>query len=354
MSRLLKFAAMYIHQHTCISAQETFENINLCIVHNPVDNKLLAKEPVYKGIPPGILRRMGKAVRMGVGAALPIIKSHRTIDGIIIGTANGGMEDCIKFLNQIIDYEEGMLTPGNFVQSTPNAIAAQMGLMAANKGYNITHVHRGLSFENALLDTAMMLKTNPGASYLVGAVDEISAYNYNIDYLDGWYKRELKPGISLYDTGSPGSIAGEGAAMFLVNSNSKNAQAQILDIQTIHTTDHAVLKDILREMLHKNALHTGDIDLLISGENGDNRLLKYYTEITGIFSSTTAVARYKHLSGEFPTSSAIATWLACGSSLPAHLFQSGYTGATAKNIMIYNNYKGSQHSFILIGKSFGS
>ena len=68
------------------------------------------------------------------------------------------MEDCIKFLNQIIDYEEGLLTPGNFVQSTPNAIAAQLGLMTANKGYNITHVHRGLSFENALLDTILMLR----------------------------------------------------------------------------------------------------------------------------------------------------------------------------------------------------
>lgn len=354
MIRFLKFAAMYIHQHTCISAQETFENINLDTVHHPVDNKLVAKEPAYKGIPPGILRRMGKAVRMGVGAALPIVKNHQNIDGIIIGTANGGMEDCIKFLNQIIDYEEGMLTPGNFVQSTPNAIAAQMGLMAANKGYNITHVHRGLSFENALLDAIMMLKTNPEASYLVGGVDEISAYNYNIDYLDGWYKSGLQPGSNLYDTHNPGSIAGEGAAMFLVSNNNKNAIAQVLDLQTIHTTDQAALKDILLKMLQKNALNTGDIDLFISGENGDSRLLKYYTEVAGVFSNGTAAARYKHLSGEFPTSSAIATWLACTGNLPAHLFKSGYTGAAAKYILIYNNYKGIQHGFILIGKSFQS
>src|SRR5690606_9142933 len=136
-----------------------------------------------------------------------------SIDGIIIGTANGGMEDCIKFLNQIIDYEEGMLTPGNFVQSTPNAIAAQMGLLGKNKGYNITHVHRGLAFENALLDAMMTIRENPGNNYLLRAVDEISAYRYNIDLLDGCFKKENITNADLYDTGSPGTIAGEGAAM---------------------------------------------------------------------------------------------------------------------------------------------
>jgi hypothetical protein len=294
---------------------------------------------------------MGKAVRMGVGAALPIVKKHPDIDGIIIGTANGGMEDCIKFLNQIIDYEEGMLTPGNFVQSTPNAIAAQLGLMTANKGYNITHVHRGLSFENALLDAMMMLDTHSGAGYLVGAVDEISTYNYNIDYLDGWYKSRLQPGISLYDSDTAGSIAGEGAAMFLFSNNSKNAIAQIVDVQTIHTTDGVTLKEKLLQILRKNALGIRDIDLLISGENGDNRLLKYYTEIESIFSDATAVIRYKHLSGEFPTSSAVGAWLACNAdNLPSHMFKSRHTKISTGNILIYNNYKGVQHAFILISK----
>ena len=116
---------LYIHQHTCISPQQAFNDVNIETLKESAENKLKAIEPVYEGIPPGILRRMGKAVRMGVGAAVPLLKTNTAIDGIIIGTANGGMEDCIKFLNQIIDYDEGLLTPGNFVQSTPNAIAAQ-------------------------------------------------------------------------------------------------------------------------------------------------------------------------------------------------------------------------------------
>src|SRR5271154_6915768 len=145
----------YIHHINCISPQKTFSDIDIENINAPVENKLLVVEPSYEGIPLGILRRMGKAVRIGVGAALQIVKQNP--DGIIIGTANGGMEDCIKFLNQIIDYNEGMLAPGNFVQSTTNAVASQLGLMSANKGYNITHVHRALAFENAMTDTQLML-----------------------------------------------------------------------------------------------------------------------------------------------------------------------------------------------------
>ncbi|MBS1974279.1 MAG: beta-ketoacyl synthase chain length factor, partial [Bacteroidetes bacterium] len=170
----------YIHDIACISPQKTFSEIDIEHLNCPVGGKLPAIEPAYEGIPLNILRRMGKAVRMGVGAALTIAKQNA--QGIIIGTANGGMEDCIRFLNQVIDYNEGVLTPTNFVQSTANAIASQIGLLTSNRGYNCTHVHRGLAFENAVLDTAMLLSENPSHRYLLGGIDEISAYNYNIEF----------------------------------------------------------------------------------------------------------------------------------------------------------------------------
>src|SRR5947199_9689893 len=125
---------------------------------------LYIKEPEYPGIPPGVKRRMGKSVRMAVGAALPVLEKFPKPDGIIIATANGGMEDCIKFLNQIIEFNEGLLTPGSFVQSTSNAAAAQIALLTKNHHYNITHVHRGLAFESALMDIMMSLKEVPDAT----------------------------------------------------------------------------------------------------------------------------------------------------------------------------------------------
>lgn len=343
---------MYIHQHTCISAQDTFGNINTDKLYTPVDGKLLAREPQYDGIPPGILRRMGKAVRMGIGAAIPIVKSQPDFDGIILGTANGGMEDCIKFLNQIIDYEEGMLTPGNFVQSTPNAIAAQLGLMTTNKGYNITHVHRGLSFENALLDAMMMLQANPAASYIVGAVDEISDYNYNIDFLAGWYKNSFQSDENLFGNNTTGSIAGEGSAMFLMNNQAQDAIAELKAVQTLHTRDEHEVKVFIEAFIKKYLASASDIDVLVTGENGDSRSLKYYHIAESIFANTTSIARYKHLTGEFPTSSALALWLTCAMQKIdfSQLMKKGTIQSNAKNFLIYNNYKITQHSCMLVQK----
>lgn len=339
---------MYIHHYSCISPQQTFGNADVECLHKSKDNKLTAKEPAYPDIPPGILRRMGKAVRMGIGAAIPVIKQQPFIEGIIIGTANGGMEDCIKFLNQIIDYNEGLLAPGNFVQSTPNAIAAQMGLMHKNKGYNITHVHRGLAFENALLDALMMTGEKPGSYYLLGAVDEISAYNYNIDLLDGCFKQEDISGKDLYASLSRGTIAGEGAAMFMISDTAHNAVAAIEAVQTIHTTDEQEVRHALQQFIQHHLPAGEKADLLISGENGDDRLLKYYTAAESLFDEHTAIARFKHMCGEYATASSIALWLACYGQLPRHTIKRGTQEGHFRNIIIYNNYRGIQHGFILI------
>jgi len=342
----------HIHKANCISPQESFQQINLETLHDPVGKKMLSVEPGYENIPLGILRRMGRAVRIGVGTAIPIIKETAAADGIIIGTANGGMEDCIKFLNQIIQYEEGQLTPGNFVQSTTNAIAAQLGILNSNRSYNITHVHRGLSFENAAIDAAMQLVENKTNSYLLGAVDEISAYNFNIEYLGDWYKDEDVLASELYTGDTKGSIAGEGAAMFLVNKNKEDAIATMQAIHMLHTENEVLVAQQLRHFIETHLPAGEKIDLLLSGENGDNRILKYYTAAEKLMDEDVAIARFKHMTGEFTTASSIATWLATyilqQQQMPAHMTKRAGHSSTYKNILIYNNYRGAQHGFMLI------
>ena len=184
-------------------------------------NIFTAFEPSYsETIPSSLLRRMGKAVRMGIGTALPLIERNEKLDGIVIGTANGGLENCINFLNQIIDYDEGTLTPTHFVQSTPNALAGQLALMSKNTGYNVTHVNGPLAFENALLDAMMFLEgEKSNTSLLLGAVEEISTYNYNIDLLAGRYKEECVSNDKLIETNTIGSVCGEGSTMFVVTND---------------------------------------------------------------------------------------------------------------------------------------
>lgn len=340
---------MYIHYHNCIFPQQTALPGGLDTLLPADGNQLKAIEPSYDGVPPGLLRRMGKAVRMGTGTALPLLKDLRP-DGIIIGTANGGMEDCIRFLNQIIDYDEGMLTPGNFVQSTPNAIAGQLGLMTRNQCYNITHVHRGLSFEQALLDAAMLSMEHPHRNYLVGAVDEIADYNYNIDLLGGWYKKHPQQNKDLYEANSPGSIAGEGAVMLVVNGQPEEAVARLRAIRSWHSTNADDARTNIEAFLQQYT--DGNIPLLITGENGDNRLLPYYKTCEKLLPGS-AVGRFKHMSGEYPTAAGIALWLTCrlfeGEALPHHFYKKGKEN-TAGPVLIYNTYKGEQHSLILLSK----
>lgn len=340
----------YIHRYACISPQQTFGNVDIEQLHEAVDNKLLAIEPTPEGIPPGILRRMGRAIRMGLTSAMSVIQKI-SVDGIIIGTSKGGMEDCIKFLNQIMDYEEGILTPTNFVQSTPNATAGQLGLLTKNKCYNITHVHRGLAFENAVLDAAMQVKTHPGSNYLVGSVEEISDYNYNIEWLGGWYKKESISNKDLYMYNSTGSMAGEGAAMFLVNNIAENAAAKLNAVKLFHTKDEALIKKELLQLIEEY----GQPDLFITGENGDIRDNHYYEACEAVVDNNVPVVRYKHMSGEYPTSTSMATWLAShllnSSSTPTHIYKKNNTvKRDIKNIFIYNTYKGMQHGFLVISK----
>ncbi len=345
---------LFIHQTTCISPQQTFpeKDINLEYLYESSDNKLKARDPGYENIPANQLRKMGKSVRLGMGAALPLIPKDPK--GIIIGTANAGMEESIEFMKQIIDHNEGILSPGTFVQSTPNTIASQISLYSGNKGYNITHVHAGMAFENALLDTAMLIKENPLNTYLVGGVDEIGTKNHNIDRLQSWYKKELVSNIHLYEADSPGSIAGEGAAMFLVNGNKTNAMARFKALTTLYSEDEDIVAGRMQWFLD-DQLRTGEnIDLLLTGENGDDRLLKFFSACESIMDNETTVARFKHMCGEYPTASSFALWIACqvltNQALPQHMIKKGSIKKEYKNLLIYNNYKGMQHSFMLVSK----
>jgi len=360
---------LYIHHTTCISPQpnDLIGSLELsALTAGPVDGAYRVVEPAYPGIAPNVLRRMSKAVRMGVGAAASLIREER-IDGILIGTGNGGMEESVKFLRQIVDYAEGALAPGHFVQSIPNAIASQIGLSSHNRGYNSTYVHRGLGFEHALIDAVMLIREHEGARYLVGGVDELSGYHYQIELADGWYKTSLIPGRSLYDYDSPGSIAGEGAALFVVSGDPAGALAAVRGLETFDSTDEKVVAKRLSTFLQRHLSVGSWPALLFSGENGDNRALPFYKACEAaldpvnldravnpvnldpaalhravdpaISYPAVPVVRYKHLCGEYATASAFAVWLALqlkpAQQLPQYL-------------LFYNNHKLTQHSFILL------
>jgi hypothetical protein len=342
----------YFHESICISPQSSYPEADLTQIRQSVNNLLNVTEPDYPGIPAGVKRRMGKSVRMAVGAALPLLQKYPLPDGMIIATANGGMEDCIKFLNQIIEYNEGLLTPGSFVQSTSNAAAAQIALVTKNHQYNITHVHRGVAFENALMDTVMLLKEYPDRGYLLGCTDEISAYNYNIDNLAGWFRKVPVLNTGLFAGSFNGTIPGEGSFMVWMNNQREGATASLDAVRTIHTEDPVMIVNVLKKFLSENFAPGEMPDLLLTGENGDQRLLKYYEAVESVFTESVPVARFKHLCGEYCTATSFACWLSiqvmADGNIPPLLLKKNIPAKPVRRILIYNNYRGAQHAFILI------
>lgn len=346
---------MFIKDSVCISPQNTFPSAfkeGDFREHN--GNKYFAMEPAYDElISAGALRRMGKAIRMGVAAGSHLLKNHPPVDGIIIGTANGGLEDCIKFLNQIVDYQEGTLTPTNFVQSTPNAVAGQLAMGYQNTCYNITHAHDGLSFENALIDAALLFDQNEARSLLVGALEEISEYNYNIDRISDFFKDEMTSSLNLLASKTKGTVSGEGAVMFLLEpQQSTSDQIRIRNLTTIaHADSHAVTTEMERFLADSN-ISTDQIDALLLGYNGDVTADIGYDKFRSYFPKETSVFSFKNACGEYPTATSFAAWL--GAQIlakkwtPSEIELSKPKEKKIGNILIYNQNRNIQHSFILL------
>jgi hypothetical protein len=126
----------------------------------------------------------------------------------------------------------------------------------------------------------------------------------------------------------------------------------VQDIKTLHTRDVARVATELRAFLTKNEKQMARTSLLISGENGDERVQKYYSACEEVLGPNIPVARYKHISGEYGTANSFALWLATrilqGHPLPAHFYKHAAPVSPVSSILIYNNYKGLQHSFILV------
>jgi hypothetical protein len=342
----------YFHFPVCISPQISFPEVDLSQIRESKNNLLEVIEPAYPGIPAAAMRRMGKSVRMAVGAALPILEKFPQPDGIMIATANGGMEDCIKFLNQIVEYNEGLLTPANFVQSTSNAGAAQIALATKNHNYNITHVHRGLAFENALMDTMMLLKENTDAGYLLGSTDVISAYNYNIDRNAGCFRDEPILNTHLFQSKAKGTIPGEGSFMVLMNNQQVGASAELIAVKTIHSRDPQVVLKSLEKFISEQFMPGEWPDLLLTGEDGDERLSLFYDNVETFMNESVQVARFKHFCGDYCTASSFACWLAIqifeSGEVPVLLIKKAGKNKPIKRILIYNNFRGAQHAFILV------
>lgn len=348
---------MYIRATGNISPQKTFGHQPLVDAVAYTGNRLACIEPDYKDfIDPKQIRRMSRIIRMGVAAAMECLQEAgvKAPDAIVTGTAYGCLEDTNSFLSKMVEFNEELLTPTSFIQSTHNTIGAQIGLMLQCNNYNNAFVHRGFSFESALLDGIMLLKEKDATNVLVGAIDEITNTSHTILNRLGLYKQEPVSNLEIFKTKTKGTIAGEGASFFLIaHEPSATDYAKLDGLHTFYKPEGITeIEKQITSFLERHSVSITDIDLIITGKNGDAGEDKIYEQLEQTVFNAKDTINYKHLSGEYPTAAAFAMWLAAVTIKAGKLSPAlNYTVSPDKKIdrvLIYNHYQGIHHSLSLL------
>lgn len=318
---------MYIHSLSAVNAQ--YNRQGEAGVRSPENGRLIALEPDYKVYIPdaGLRRRMSRMVRMGVASALDCLGKvdKEQIGGIITSTGLGCLGDTEKFMNSLLDNQERLLNPTAFIQSTFNTIGAQIALWCKNHHYNMTYVHRGISFESALLDARLLFAEEEARQVLVGAVDELTETAFRIMQRMGFWRH---------------IPAGEGAHFFVLGKEASEAsRVMIRGVQTFPflSSEHEIQKRLTR-FLAEQECRPGDIDVLLHG--GACPL---------VGSSACNRIDFKQYCGEYPTASAFAVWL--GYNLLQGTGWGNIQPAQPGKVLIFNNYRNVSHSAILMEKA---
>ena len=108
------------------------------------------------------------------------------------------------------------------------------------------------------------------------------------------------------------------------------------------------------DFLKLNALQISDIDAVVLGYNGDIETDVFYKNIAENCFKNTQQVYYKHLSGEYNTASAFGLWVGAKivktQQIPEIIKVNHLEKTDYKTILLYNQYKGIDHSFTLISK----
>jgi 3-oxoacyl-(acyl-carrier-protein) synthase len=306
---------LYITGTGCISPQRTFDNsVFLPEVKTYTVNRMacIDADDYTKFFDAGSIRRMGRLMKYGTAAGLIALNDAgvKVPGAITTGTGLGLPEISQKFLRSLIEAGETIVSPTAFIQSTHNTVSSNIALLCGCYAHNNTFSHKGFSFESALAD-AFLLATEGIDNILVGAYDEVSDYKYAAMRKTTELRTEPCTSVELY-TDRRGIIAGEGAAFFVLGKHkTDNTYGQLLGNKIFYKPASAdVALENISVLLAAHDLTISGVDVLLTGMNGHAVDDAFTQQVADVFEASTTIAAYKHLCGEYMTSSAFATWVA--------------------------------------------
>jgi len=306
---------MYIKAASAISPQHSYGEAPLLepVMSSDAGCLFIVDQDYRKYISPVAIRRMSKLLKMSITAGMKCLDDAGVQpDAIITGTGKGSVSDMEHFLQDMINLKEEALNPTYFIQSTYNSVNGWLALQTKCTSYNQTFVNRGLSFELALLDAQLSInEAGDIHNILVGGFDELTEQFYHVKKKVGYWKQEQINSCDLLNhNNTPGTIGGEGASFFVLSNDNNGAVTAIKDIQLLYKPGAKEMQAAITSFLERNSIGIDNIDVLLSGMNGNAKLQPVVDSVLNMLPAATAVAAFKHLSGDFDTASGFGLWMA--------------------------------------------
>jgi len=347
--------SIYIQSATQISAQVPLSDAWFDAPLYHTEKKKLSNEPSFAGyLTPIMSRRMCNLLKRAiVTSRLTLQKAAIEIpDAIICGTGLGCIENTERFLYSIWENEEQFLQPTYFMQSTHNIISSSIAIDIKCHGYNNTFVHRGTSFENALLDALIQFKYQKIRSALVGGFDELTSdYYIFFDRIGIWDFSKSDPSLP-----KTMCFAGEAAvSMLLQTERNEQTLCELNGVELIYRPSIAQIRESLHSLLTRTDCELSDIDAVVVGTNSNPANDAVYEDVVPQLLGKLPVIQYKHLFGQSFTSPALGTYVAAfclyKQMIPAHLLTGSEENITGpKRILLYNHYQNKSHSLVLLSR----
>ena len=347
--------ALYIKGIGCISPQLTSDNsVFLPEIKKYAGDRMKCVDPDYAPFfDAGSLRRMSRVVKFSAAAALIAIKDSgiTQLDAITTGTGNGLLENSEKFLKSMVESTGPVLSPTAFIQSTHNTVGAVIALITGTNAHNNTFSNKGFSFESALIDARLLIAE--GATHvLAGAHDEISELTFAVMEKLNVFRQNNEGDVATYEKGNDGIVAGEGAAFFILSPIIGEGDYGVLVDNAIffNPENIAEIKQRITQFLQHNKVKLQDIDVVISGLNGDTKSDSVSKELNHSFFSEQTIVLFKHLCGEYMTASSFGFWLAAKILMAQQVPQEVILKDRQRKpgyILLYNTFQ-KEHSIMLL------
>lgn len=319
------------------------------------------------------IRRLGRLQVMSLLAAKKALLSAEggAETGVYVGTGLGSLGETAAFLENMIQQEENFPKPANFINSVHNAAGSSLALEFSLKGENITVAHRDISFDAALWHAISGLKRGRVKRAVVCGADELNYYHVHAGSAKGLWKTEGYPFKPLSPENARGTFPGEGAAVCVLSSGGvpggSGPRVKVLgakfgryrrDSQSYISPKEA--GDFLARLLASSGVKAAEVDLLLSGADGDSVLDGAYlgagAELERLAGGAVPHGTYKQLCGDYRAASGfgfvIAALLLRDGIAPDGLFTGGQRlpDGPVKTILLYAISRSGVHSGCVLRK----